>query len=143
MFVVDTNLLIYAAIDDLPIHDRARLLVDEWRNSSEAWLITWSVAYEFLRVVTHRSALPHPLSFAEAWSFIESLRAAPSFGILVETERHAEVVRELTREYPRISGNRLHDLHIAALMREHGVVEIRTADVGFHQFKFLRVVNPV
>jgi predicted nucleic acid-binding protein len=37
----------------------------------------------------------------------------------------------------------LHDLHIAALMREHGVAEIRTADIGFHEFKFLRVVNPL
>ena len=98
---------------------------------------------EFLRVVTHRSALAVPLTFADAWSFIESLRASPSFGFLVETERHAEVVRDLTVEYPHVSGNRLHDLHIAALMREHGVVEIRTADTDFHQFKFLRVANPL
>jgi predicted nucleic acid-binding protein len=83
------------------------------------------------------------MSFADAWSFIESVRLSPSFGILVETERHAEVVCDLTREYPHISGNRLHDLHIAALMREHGVVEFRTADTDFHQFKFLRVVNPL
>jgi predicted nucleic acid-binding protein len=61
----------------------------------------------------------------------------------VETERHPDVVRDLTLEYPRISGNRLHGLHIAALMKEHGVAEIRTADVAFHQFKFLRVVNPL
>jgi hypothetical protein len=143
VFVVDTNLLIYAAIREFPGHDKALRLVDEWRNSPESWLITWSIAYEFLRVVTHRAALPQPLTFTDAWSFIESLRASPWFGILVETERHAEVVRDLTLEYPRISGNRLHDLHIAALMREHGVVEIRTADIGFHQFKFLRVVNPL
>jgi uncharacterized protein len=106
-------------------------------------VITWSVVYEFMRVVTHRSVFPHPLTFADAWNFVEGLRASPSFGFLVETDRHAEVVRDLTQEYPRMSGNRLHDLHIAALMREHGVVEIRTADIGFHQFKFLRVVNPL
>jgi hypothetical protein len=143
LFVVDTNLLIYAAVSESPRHERARLLVDKWRRSAESWLITWSIAYEFMRVVTHRAALPHPLTFVDAWSFIESLRLSPSFGILVETDRHAEVVRDLTREYPHVSGNKLHDLHIAALMREHGVVEIRTADIGFHQFKFLRVVNPL
>jgi hypothetical protein len=143
LFVVDTNLLIYAAISESPRHDRANRLVAEWRRSAEIWRITWSIAYEFLRVVTHRAALTHPLTFPEAWSFIEGLRLSPSFGILVETDRHAEVVRDLMREYPRISGNRMHDLHIAALMREHGVVEIRTADIGFHEFKFLRVVNPL
>src|SRR5438046_396214 len=81
--------------------------------------------------------------FADAWRFIYSLRSSPSFGVLTETDRHAEVVRDLMREYPRISGNRMHDLHIAALMREHGIAEIRTADTGFHEFKFLRVVNPL
>lgn len=143
MFAVDTNLLIYAANANFPGRQRMRKLLDEWSTSSEAWCATWSVVYEFMRVVTHPMIFTHPLTFAEAWSFIESLCASPSFGILVETDRHAEVVRDLTREYPRLSGNRLHDLHIAALMREHGVTEIRTADTGFHEFKFLRVVNPL
>ena len=143
MFVVDTNLLIYAAVREFRKHDQASRLLAEWGSSAEPWHITWSIAYEFLRVVTHRSALPRALTFADAWGFIEDLQASPSFAILVETDRHAEVVRDLTREYPRIAGNRLHDLHIAAVMREHGVVEIRTADMGFHQFKFLRVVNPL
>jgi uncharacterized protein len=143
LFVVDTNLLIYAAVQESRPHPQARRLVSAWFSSAEPWLVTWSIVYEFLRVVTHRSALEAPLKFADAWSFIECLRASPSFGILVETDCHAEVVRDLTREYPRISGNHLHDLHIAALMREHGVVEIRTADTDFHQFKFLRVINPL
>ena len=143
MFVVDTNLLLYAAIRQFIEHGRAAKLLTGWKSSPAPWFITWSIAYEFLRVATHRAAFSHPLAFADAWGFIESLQSSPSFGILVETDHHAEVVRDLTREYPRMSGNRLHDLHIAALMREHGVVEIRTADIGFHEFKFLRVVNPL
>ena len=90
MFVVDTDLLIYAAIREFKQHVRATKLVAQWGSSADSWHITWSIAYEFLRVVTHRAALPHPLTFADAWSFIESLRSSPSFGILVETERHAE-----------------------------------------------------
>ncbi len=143
MFVVDTNLLIYAAIRESPQHIRARRLIHEWGGAPESWRITWSIAYEFLRVVTHRSALARPLSFAAAWSFIEQLQKSGSFGFLVETERHSEVVHDLTHEYPHTSGNLMHDLHIAAVMREHGVVELRTADIGFNQFKFLRVVNPL
>lgn len=42
-----------------------------------------------------------------------------------------------------LGGNVVHDLHIAALMVEHGVTEIRTADTDFHQFEFLRVRNPL
>ncbi len=143
MFVVDTNLLIYAANEDFPGQRRMRELLAEWSSSAEAWFTTWSVIYEFLRVVTHRSLFRHPMTFAEAWSFIEALQASPSFGLLKETDRHPEVVRDLTREYPHTSGNTMHDLHIAALMREHGITEIRTADTDFHQFKFLRVINPL
>ena len=143
MFVVDTNLLLYAADEDAPAQKRMRSLLADWGSSTEAWFTTWSVVYEFLRVATHLSVFAHPLSFANAWRFIEDLRTSPSFGILVETDRHADVVRDLTRDYPHTSCNRMHDLHIAALMREHGVVEIRTADIGFHQFRFLRVVNPL
>jgi len=120
-----------------------RSLLGEWGSSAEPWLTTWSVIYEFLRVATHRSVFARPLTFADAWNFIERLRESPSFGVLVETDWHVEVVRDLTREYPHVSGSRLHDLHTAALMREHGVVEIRTADTDFHEFKFLRVVNPL
>ena len=143
MFVVDTNLLLYAADEDAPAQKRLRSLLADWGSSTEAWFTTWSVVYEFLRVATHRSVFAHPLTFADGWSFIEDLHTSPSFAILVETDRHADVVRDLTRDYPHMSGNRMHDLHIAALMREHGVVEIRTADIGFHQFRFLRVVNPL
>jgi len=143
LFAVDSNLLIYAANADFPGRERMRKLLDEWSASGEAWCVTWSVVYEFLRVVTHPRIFARPVSFAQAWSFIESLLGSPSFNVLTETDRHAAVVRDLTREYPHMSGNRLHDLHIAALLREHGIVEIRTADIGFHQFKFLRVVNPL
>lgn len=143
MFAIDTNLLIYAADRRSPGHSRALALIERWGGSAEPWLTTWSVIYEFLRVATHRNALSHPLSFAEAWLFVERLWSSPSFGLLVETHRHAEVVRDLTLELPRLSGNIMHDLHIAALMREHGIIEIRTADTDFHQFKFLRVVNPL
>jgi|SRR5215470_5779136 len=54
------------------------------------------------------------------------------FEILVETERHAKAVRDLTREYPHTSGNRLHNLHIATLMREHGLASMVTKKSACH-----------
>jgi toxin-antitoxin system PIN domain toxin len=137
VFIVDTNVLVNAAIRECAAHARARSLVDEWAGSAEPWLTTWSVVYEFLRVTTHRNIFRRPLTFGEAWSFVEALQTSLSFALLMETDRHSEVVRGLTREYPHISGNRMHDLHIAAVMREHGIAEIRTADTDFRQFKFL------
>ena len=110
MFVVDANLLVYAADEDFPGHDQMRRVLRQWFGSSEAWYATWSIVYEFLSVVTQRSAFAHPLSFSQAWQFIEALRSAPSFKILMETDRHAEAVRDLASEYPHMSGTRFDDL---------------------------------
>ncbi len=143
MFVVDTNILLYAANKRAGESPAAVEAIEEWRSGPAAWFVTWSILYEFLRVATHARIFERPLTFAKAWDFVEQLFASPSFGVLTETDRHQQILRELSAEYPRMAGNLMHDLHIAALMREHGVTEIRTADTGFHRFRFLRVVNPL
>lgn len=143
MFVVDTNLLLYAVNPDAKDHGRARALLEEYRRGNRGWFVTWGIIYEFLRVSTHPKIFPEPLALPTAREWIAVLLAGRSSGILVETDRHAEVLEELVGLHPRLAGNPVHDLHTAALMREHGVAEIRTADTDFHQFPFLRVVNPL
>ena len=56
MFVVDTNVLLYAADESSPFHRRCRKLLESWRKQASAWYVTWGICYEFLRVATH----PHP-----------------------------------------------------------------------------------
>jgi uncharacterized protein len=143
VFVVDTNLLIYAAIRESTEHGQAARLVAGWGSSAERWYITWSIAYEFLRVsLIGRPFLARSHSPMPGVSSTASARRPP-LGSWWKRIVTRNCFADLTRKYPRISGNRMHDLHIAALMREHGVVEIRTADTDFHEFKFLRVVNPL
>lgn len=143
MFVVDTNLLIYAVNPDSPEHERAREAVEAWRRGDRSWFLTWGIVYEFLRVATHPTVFPRPLNLPTAAKWLAALLESPVAGLLVETERHSEVLEELISLHPRLAGNPVHDLHTAALMKEHGIAEIRTADVDFHQFAFLRVVNPL
>lgn len=61
----------------------------------------------------------------------------------METDRHADVLGELVGSEPELSGNLVHDLHTVALMKEHGVTEIRTRDADFGRFSGLRVVDPL
>lgn len=143
MFVVDTNLLLYAVNPDSPDHNRSRRLVEAWRVGPERWFVTWGILYEFLRVSTHPRVFPSPLALDAAWTWISVLLSSPEVGILVETDRHPAILAEVARAHPRLRGNPVHDLHTATLMREHGILEIRTADTDFHQFPFLSVVNPL
>ncbi|HXE31309.1 MAG TPA: TA system VapC family ribonuclease toxin [Terriglobales bacterium] len=143
MFVVDTNLLVYAANRREPEYRKARDFLEACRSGHKSWAATWSIFYEFLRVATHAGILPQPLNLNDAWSFLQALLDSPFFHVLGETERHGDVVRDLARRFPTVHGNDVHDLHIVAVMVEHGVREIRTADAGFHRFKFLNVMDPL
>ena len=143
MFVVDTSILVHAALSTSPHHARAAAALSEWRSSDSDWFATWPILYEFLRVVTHAAVVERPLSLADAHRFVDVLLRTPLFRVLVESERHADVLRDVAAECPWVRGTLLHDFHTAVLMREYGVKEIRTADSDFFRFRFLRVVNPL
>lgn len=143
MFVVDTNILVYAANRDCPEHRRCLDLVERSRNQAKAWYATWGILYGFMRIITHPRVLARPWQLSNAWAFVEALLACPSFCILGETDRHASVLSEIIKELPDSAGNIISDLHVAALMREHGIATIYTRDVDFHRFPFLRVIDPV
>lgn len=143
MFVVDTNILLYAADRRAAEHGRCRKLVESWRAQTAAWYLTWGVVYEFLRVSTHPAVFANPWTAAQAWGFIEALLASPGLGVLVETERHAAVAAEVIGNTSLLAGNIVHDAHTAILMREHGIRRIYTRDTDFHRFTFLDVVDPL
>ncbi len=142
MFVVDTNILVYAADEDSGFHKRCSKLIEEWRRQSSVWYVTWGILYEFLRVITHPRVFRKPWSVTEAWSFAESILASPSLGLLVPAERHADVAAEVIKGLPSLSGNLLYDAQTAILMREHGIRRIYTRDTDFHRFPFLEPVDP-
>ena len=83
-----------------------------------------------------------PWDAPQAWRFIAALLSSPGLGVLVPTERHAEVAEQVIREIPQLTGNLFHDAHTAILMREYGIRQICTRDTDFHRFRFLEVFDP-
>jgi hypothetical protein len=143
VFVIDTNILVYAADQHSFEHEPCRKLVSESRRGIEPWYLTWGIIYEFLRVSTHSRVFSNPLSIANAWSFLNAALASPAAGILQETQRHLELFKEITAEVPGIGGNLVFDAHTAILMREHGIRRIYTHDADFRRFPFLEVMDPL
>ena len=140
---MDTNVLVYAADVRAPEHERCLALVKRWRQGSAAWFVTWGICYEFLRVVTHPRVLRNPWTARDAHGFIEALIASPGLEVLVQTDRHRDVLREVMRDVPGIAGNLWHDTETATLMREHGVRRICTRDTDFHRYGFLEPIDPL
>jgi hypothetical protein len=142
VFVVDANFLLHAVNSTSPHHDRARAVLDEWLEGPHAVYLTWGIVYEFLRVSTHRRVFARPLSFTQAVAFVSSLLDSPRVEVLLEAETHRTSLEAAAKTMPAISGSRLHDLHVALLMRENGITAIQTEDADFHRFEGIEPRNP-
>jgi toxin-antitoxin system PIN domain toxin len=141
MQAVDTNVLIYAEIRSSPWHELSRRLLTQLAEGASPWAIPWPCIYEFLRVVTHPRVYHPPMPLALALQEVSRLLASPTLLLLHETPNHPQVMQEVLR-LAGVSGNLIHDAHIAALCLEHGVDELITGDRDFSRFPFLRVLNP-
>lgn len=140
MRAIDTNILVYAEIVSSEHHEAARRLLVELAEGLVPWAIPWPCIYEFLRVVTHPRVFSPPVPSAIALADLGEILASPALVLLSETERHAEILERVVRD-SGVTGNLLHDAHIAALCIEHGVGELVTGDRDFARFP-LRVTNP-
>ena len=143
MFVVDTNILLYAVDSHAVEHKICRDFVQKCRKQISPWHLTWGIVYEFLRVATHPRVFQNPMSITQAWQFVQSIMASPNLSLLVETGQHSEIASLVFDEVPLISGNLVFDTHTAILMREHGITKIFTRDTDFHRFPFLKVIDPL
>ncbi len=141
MRAIDTNVLVFAEIRNSRYHARARAVLRECAEGAEAWAIPWPCIYEFLRVVTHPRVYHPPVPLEVALGDIRAVLASPSLVLLSETPHHAEVMDAVVSR-AGVSGNLLHDAHIAALCIEHGVAELITGDRDFRRFEELRLHDP-
>ena len=89
--------------------------------------------YEFVRVVTHPRVFDPPTQLEIVLDDLDSLVQSPSLNLLSEGPRHAVFMQQLLGA-GQAAGNLAHDAHIAALVLEHGVRELWTADRDFARY---------
>jgi hypothetical protein len=141
VIALDTNVLVYARRAEVPFHRQARKLLQELAEGDRPWALAWPCVYEFLRVVTHPRVFDPPTGLEAAVEDLESLLESPSLVLLGEGPAHPAALRQAVLS-ARATGNLVHDAHIAALLLEHGVRELWTADRDFARFPGLRAHYP-
>lgn len=141
MQAIDTNILVFAEIRSSPHHTAARKILAELAEGAVPWAIPWPCVYEFLRVVTHPRVYHPPVPIEIALQDFRRVLDSPTLILLHETTNHPEVMMSVIRE-AGVTGNLVHDAHIAALCIEHGISEFVTGDRDFSRFSSLSVKNP-
>ena len=141
MIALDTNILIYARRQESPHHAPARKLLRQLAEGDEPWAIAWPCVYEFLRVITHPRVFDPPTEMEVALEDLASLLDSPSLVLLGEGPVHVAHLERAVSE-GGATGNLVHDAHIAALVVEHGVSELWTADKDFRRFPGIAIRDP-
>jgi len=158
VIALDAGVLACALNRFAPAHARASQVVEDLVNGERPWALPWPVVHEVLDLVTHPHAVARPLRPSEAWGFLGLVVASPAVRMLGPTQRHAEALVEVLGA---AGGSRAGagsetgagsesgaghgippGLETAAVLREHGVRELLSADPGMRRYGFLTVIDP-
>lgn len=141
MILVDANILIYAVDRTVPQHDRASAWLEDQLNGSARVGIPWESLSAFLRIATHPRVMVRPFAAADAWAVVRAWLEVPLVWTPTATERHVDVLGTLLERH-RVTGNLVHDAHLAAIAIQHGL-EICSADTDFARFPEVTWRNPL
>ena len=137
---LDANVLVYASDRRAKNHDAAEALVRRLAAGPEILYLFWPVLLGYVRIVTHPGILSTPLPPMDALRNVESLLDRPHVRAPGELDGFWSIFRSAAGDRPR--GNDVPDAHVAALMRQHGVRVIYTADRDFRRFEGIEPRNP-
>lgn len=141
-FTIDANILIYTANEDASEHEASRsALAGAWSGSERVVLFAPAVL-AYLRNVTHRTLLSRPVSVPQALGSIDQLLALDHVSFASDGPDGWSILREVALRHDT-HGGLIHDAHLVALMRQHGVDTIWTHDIDFRRFDGIRVYDPV
>ena len=142
-FLLDANLLVYAAMPGMREHRAARAWLGDTFADNDGFVgLAWSTLYAFARLVSSRRIMgDDAVGVVAAWSAAETYLRQPTV-VLVEPGRgHARLAADLFAT-PGLSSNDVPDVYLAALAIERGLT-LATRDHGFARFANLRWVDPL
>ena len=140
MTIVDANVLLYAVNAASPQHAAAKAWLDDALSGAERLGLPWLSLLAFLRIATHPSVFPRPLSVVQALEVIDVWCRAPNV-VHPEPGRGFAVTFADTMRSGSAPGNLANDAFLAALAAQHAAA-VATFDRDFARFPDVEVVVP-
>jgi len=141
VILVDANLLVYAANQSAPEHDRARSWLDSHLSGTARVGLPWPSLLAFVRLVSNPGILRNPVTPREAWRQVKEWLDSDAAWIPLPGTQHFDVLGTLLED-PLVSSRLVPDAHLAALAIEHGLTLCST-DGDFARFRGLKWENPL
>jgi len=142
MIAVDTNILVYSVREDSPWHRAAIECLRGLAEGDSSWAIAWPCIHEFIAVVTHPRIYKPPTPLRDALLQVDYWMESPGLRLLGEGPGYWNHLKDML-DAGKAVGPMVHDGHIMAICRDHGVREIWTSDRDFTRFKGIRTRNPL
>jgi predicted nucleic acid-binding protein len=145
MFVLDTNILIYAHNKGSAFHQKAaafvrKVIAERDENGQHVVGIVPQVFAEFINVIT-RQTIETPLSPEAAILVVEKYLRA---NIPVIHPLPTQLQTFLALAKAATTRKKTFDIYLAATLKDNGIEGLYTVNVGdFQDFTFLKVVNPL
>jgi toxin-antitoxin system PIN domain toxin len=141
VILIDTNLWLYAALEETPQHHQAKAWLEAVLNGNEAVALPWNVVLAVLRISTQSRLMLKPLSSLLALELVEGWLQQPLVDLVQPGPDHWRVLSRFIREVGT-AGSLTSDAHLAALAMEHDCT-LCSADNDFRRFQGLRFRNPL
>ena len=141
MIVPDTNLFLYAYLEEVEFHDDAKRWWESLVAGTEQVGIPWAVVTGFVRIVTNPRSVVSPVSPTVAIDTVNTWFEYPHIFTINPGSRHMELMRR-NLEIAGFGGNLVPDAHIAAIAMEFQA-ELHTNDRDFERFPGLKWRNPL
>lgn len=136
---VDTNILTRATIDAAPLHEEARLLLDQLWEEKATLYISHQVLREYSANATRPQTYSPALPVAQVIKQVENFRQ--SFHILADSPMVLSKLLDLARLVP-VGGKQIHDMNIVATMLAYSIDELVTHNwADFKRFEaYIRLI---
>jgi toxin-antitoxin system PIN domain toxin len=141
MIVPDTNLLVYAYDETVPLHPAARRWWEDVLSGSEPVGIPWIVVLAFVRLLTHPALVENPMTVDQARSAVMAWFDRGQVRLLSPSATTVVTFFDLLGA-AGTGGNLSTDAMIAALAMEYGGC-VYSNDRDFARFPGLVWRNPL
>ncbi|MBF8302214.1 MAG: hypothetical protein HW396_495 [Candidatus Dadabacteria bacterium] len=140
-FLLDTNILIYAADSEFEFHFKAKEIRDNAINGKIEAYITTQVLAEFCSTITSSKRVNNPLTPELAKTEVENYLSTPLKMIFIKENTVKRAVELAVRHI--LTGAKIFDALLAATMLDNRIYTICTFnDSDFSKFTGIKVINP-